>query len=77
MENVPAYRRRAVYLTWPGGKQDKSFIVLDSQDGAGPPSPRSFSDRGVHHFAVGQRRGSRAQTEKEIPCSSGSRSSRT
>ena len=51
VQDIPPYQRHAVYLTWPGGKQNKSFLVLDSQDGAGPASPRSLGDRGVHHFA--------------------------
>jgi catechol 2,3-dioxygenase-like lactoylglutathione lyase family enzyme len=51
MENVPAYQRRAVYLTWPGGREARSFIVLDSQQRSAPLSPLSFNDMGTHHFA--------------------------
>ena len=51
MENVPTYQRRAVYLTWPGGREARSFIVLDSQKRSGPHEPLTFNDTGTHHFA--------------------------
>ena len=51
IENVPAYQRRAVYLTWPGGRAARSFIVLDSQRRSGPHAPLTFNDTGTHHFA--------------------------
>ncbi len=51
MENTPTYQRRAVYLTWPGGREARSFIVLDSQKRAAPLSPLTFNDMGTHHFA--------------------------
>ena len=51
MENVPTYQRRAVYLTWPGGREARSFIVLDSQKRAAPLAPLTFNDTGTHHFA--------------------------
>jgi catechol 2,3-dioxygenase-like lactoylglutathione lyase family enzyme len=51
MENTPTYQRRAVYMTWPGGRASRSFIVLDSQKRSGPHAPLTFNDTGTHHFA--------------------------
>jgi catechol 2,3-dioxygenase-like lactoylglutathione lyase family enzyme len=51
MENVPTYQRRAVYLTWPGGREARSFIVLDSQQRSHEHVPMTFNDTGTHHFA--------------------------
>jgi glyoxylase I family protein len=51
MENVPTYERRAVYLTWPGGREARSFIVLDSQKRTAAHAPLTFNDTGTHHFA--------------------------
>jgi catechol 2,3-dioxygenase-like lactoylglutathione lyase family enzyme len=49
-DGVKPYRRRAVFLSWPG-EEHGSFLALDTQERTGSTRPIGFGDYGVHHFA--------------------------
>jgi catechol 2,3-dioxygenase-like lactoylglutathione lyase family enzyme len=48
-EELPAARRRGVYLRWRDGDDD-SFIVLDQHDRDQGANPLKFYDTGIHHY---------------------------
>ena len=46
---LPAARRRGVYMRW-RDSDDDSFIVLDQHDRGQGANPLKFYDTGIHHY---------------------------